>query len=178
MEYAYPPPQQPVQYTAEQVENVRRQRIRKVKQHFGMRLGLEVLFTAILAGLLGYYIHREQNNTRTYSSWFSWYIGLLIGLLVLDVLSIAFTVWQMKQRLSWLKDPQTPPQLIMDGGYSKIVIFQQPQEYPAPNYASQQGAPAYYQQGYGANNMYMPPSSAPPVQPLSGNPYAPEKSAY
>ncbi|KAJ2724906.1 hypothetical protein GGI07_001655 [Coemansia sp. Benny D115] len=162
MNYSYPPQQQAFQYSPEQVEDCRRQRISAVRRRFNISLGIQIVFTAIFAALLGYYIHREREYSDSYpyrDGWFRWYIGLLIALLVLDVLSIAYTFWQRQQKLRWLKDPSTPHNLIMDGSVTKVIVVQQPaygQQTYAPQpaygqqYAQQPGAPAYPQNTAGA----------------------------
>ncbi|KAJ2787540.1 hypothetical protein GGI15_000620 [Coemansia interrupta] len=181
MNYAYPPQAQPIQYTAEQVEEVRRQKIAYVKRNGYISLGIQVAFTAVFAGLLGYYIHREQNRSVVYDDkWFKWYIGLLIALLVIDILCIAYTFWQMRTNLRVLTDPRTPPEVIMAGSYTKVVIVQQPTPgYGQPAYAPPypgnanpgaaygdygKGGAGYYQQGRDLNseNTYPPPPSSPP----------------
>ncbi|KAJ1845499.1 hypothetical protein LPJ57_009234, partial [Coemansia sp. RSA 486] len=82
-------------YSKEQVEEIRRQRISYVKRNAYISLGLQIAFTAVFAALLGYYINRQRNLSRYDDSWFRWYIGLLIALLVIDLLCIAYTYWQM-----------------------------------------------------------------------------------
>ncbi|KAJ1723098.1 hypothetical protein LPJ53_002538 [Coemansia erecta] len=195
MNYAYPPQPQPIQYTAEQVEEVRRQKIAYVKRNGYISLGIQVAFTAVFAGLLGYYIHREQTRSVAYDDkWFKWYIGLLIALLVIDVLCIAYTFWQMRTNLRVLTDPRTPPEVIMAGSYTKVVIVQQPTPgygqsapgYGQPAYAPPypgtanpgatygdygKGGADYYQQGRDLNsgNTYPPPPSSPPPAQQQSN---------
>ncbi|KAJ2323288.1 hypothetical protein GGI00_005667 [Coemansia sp. RSA 2681] len=195
----YPPP--PPAYSQETVEQVRQQRISGVKRRYNISLGLQIAFTLIFTALLGYYIVRNRDNNRSTDSngndiyynrnWFSWYIGLLIALLVIDLLSIAFTFRQRKRALAWLRDPSTPPHIIMMGlnpqsDYAEVVIMQpvQPGGYyqqPAPAYAPHQQPPPpppMYGQapappaqfGRDANpNMYMPPAS--PNPHLAANEY-------
>ncbi|KAJ2383372.1 hypothetical protein GGI05_005339 [Coemansia sp. RSA 2603] len=191
MNYAYPPPPQPIQYTVEQIEEVRRQKIKLVKRNGYISLGIQIAFTAIFTALLGYYIHREQNRSVRYDdNWFRWYIGLLIALLVIDVLCIAYTYWQMRNNLRILTNPNTPPEVIMAGSYTKVVIVQQPDPsygQPTPVYGQPAYAPPYSgaanpgatydsygkggydynQQGRDLNSEYTyapPPSSPPPAQ--------------
>ncbi|KAJ2702440.1 hypothetical protein H4R19_005360 [Coemansia spiralis] len=151
----YPPPQP--SYPPEMVEQVRQQRIRSVKRRGIIYGGLEVLFTVVFAALLVVYIRRANDDydSRYNGNWFRWYIGLLIGLLVLNALFAAYTIWQTMRALTWLKSPSTPPELIMAGfhpdqnyGAGRIVIVQQqpPQGYPPP--PQQQQYPQQQQQGY------------------------------
>ncbi|KAJ2374555.1 hypothetical protein IW150_003042 [Coemansia sp. RSA 2607] len=162
-----------------------------VKRNGYISLGIQIAFTAIFAALLGYYIHREQNRSVRYDdNWFRWYIGLLIALLVIDILCIAYTYWQMRNNLRILTNPNTPPEVIMAGSYTKVVIVQQPttgngQYNPAydqsaynPQYYNNyntnvardghgKGANDYNQQGRDLNSEYTyapPPSSPPPAQ--------------
>ncbi|KAJ2748773.1 hypothetical protein IWQ56_007375 [Coemansia nantahalensis] len=146
----YPPPQPT--YAPEMVEQVRQQRIRSVKRRGIIYGGLEVLFTVVFAALLVVYINRANDNqdTRYNGGWFRWYIGLLIGLLVLNVLFAAYTIWQTLSALKWLKNPNTPAELIMAGFHpdqnygvgNVFVVHQPPQPYPPP-------PPPQQQQGYG-----------------------------
>ncbi|KAJ2251636.1 hypothetical protein GGI13_003731 [Coemansia sp. RSA 455] len=184
----YPPP--PPTYTQEAVEQVRQQRISGVKRRYNISLGLQIAFTVIFATLLGYYIYRNRDDNRstdsngnyvyyTNTKWFSWYIGLLIALLVIDLLSIAFTFRQRKRALAWLRDPNTPSHIIMMGlnpqsDYAEVVVMQpaQPGAYyqqPAPMYAPQQPAPMYAPQPQGFSQQPPPPpmygqAPAPPSQ--------------
>ncbi|KAJ1965894.1 hypothetical protein GGI12_000466 [Dipsacomyces acuminosporus] len=162
------PPQQPA-YTAEAVEQVRQQRIQGVKRRYNISLGFQIVFTAIFAGLLGYYISRNQKySNKTYyyyssGSWFSWYIGLLIALLVVDLMCIAFTIRQKKKALDWLNDPSTPPHLIMMGfnpqsDYNEVVVVQ----HTAPVYTQPPPAQNYYQP---PPPTYAPPPANPPQSP-------------
>ncbi|KAJ1736164.1 hypothetical protein LPJ61_000123 [Coemansia biformis] len=146
------PPQQPA-YPPELVEQVRQQRIRSVKRRGVIYGGLEVLFTVVFAALLVVYIKRanDDRNSDYRENWFRWYIGLLIGLLVLNVLFAAYTIWQTLRTLSILRNPNTPPMVIMAGavqdqnyGPGRVVVIQQP---PQQGYAPQQGyGQPYYQQ--------------------------------
>ncbi|KAI8326534.1 hypothetical protein GQ54DRAFT_1534 [Martensiomyces pterosporus] len=184
---SYPP--QPPAYSAAAVEQVRQQRIQGVKRRYNISLGFQIVFTAIFAALLGYYIYRDRNDSRElrsdgyyyHGNWFKWYIGLLIALLVIDLLSIVFTFRQRKKALDWLNDPNTPPHLIMMGfnpqsDYAEVVIVQQAPVYnqqggyyqpPPPMYAPPQaGAPPPGAPPPQSGNLYMPPASPPP--PASG----------
>ncbi|KAJ2750304.1 hypothetical protein GGI19_005186 [Coemansia pectinata] len=204
----YPPP--PPTYTQEAVEQVRQQRISGVKRRYNISLGLQIAFTVIFATLLGYYLYRNRDDNRSTDSngnyvyytnkWFSWYIGLLIALLAIDLLSIAFTFRQRKRALAWLKDPNTPSHIIMMGlnpqsDYAEVVVMQPAQpgasyQQPAPMYAPQQPAPMYAPQTQGFSQQPPPPpmygqAPAPPSQfardanpnmympPASPNPHSP-----
>ncbi|KAJ2850994.1 hypothetical protein J3B02_003609 [Coemansia erecta] len=186
----------PQGYTDQQVEDIRRQRISYVKRNAYISLGLQIAFTAVFAALLGYYINRERNLSRYDDSWFRWYIGLLIALLVIDLLCIAYTYWQMVRKLRWLRDPATPKQAIVSGGDTLVIFFSNPQNaqpnpnaaaaynygqpqpgYPQPGYP-QPGypQPGYPQPGYtGAGNQgnYNPPAYPPPSAQY-GQAYSPD----
>ncbi|KAJ1934788.1 hypothetical protein FBU59_005586, partial [Linderina macrospora] len=143
----------PPNYDAATVENVRQERIRAIKRRYNISLGLQIAFTGVFAALLGYYIWRDRDNRRRTtddgfvyynSNWFSWYIGLLIALLVIDLLSIFFTIRNRKRALAWLTNPNTPPHMIMSGmnpqsDYAEVVVIQQPAGYVQTGYAQ----PAY-----------------------------------
>ncbi|KAI7835094.1 hypothetical protein BX661DRAFT_176069, partial [Kickxella alabastrina] len=179
MEYSYPPLQQPATYTAEQVEDVRKNRIAEVRRLIVMMVCAGVFFALALAGLLGYLFYRELNNSTIYVRQFRWYFGLLVGLVIFDIIGTVLGVRQMRRKLSWLENLQTPPQLIMDGRYSNVFKYQRPQAYPEPNYAPQQGPPTYYHQVHSVNNntAYMSLLSASSAQALVGGPPAlPEKA--
>ncbi|KAJ2002297.1 hypothetical protein GGI04_001734 [Coemansia thaxteri] len=177
---AYPPP--PPTYSQDAVEQVRRQRIAGVKRRYNISLGLQIAFTLVFAALLVYYIIRNRDINRSTDSngyyyyntnWFSWYIGLLIALLVIDLLSIGFTIRQRKRALAWLMDPNTPPHVIMMGlnpqsDYSEVVVMQPVQ--PVAYYQPQPGAPMYAPQP--PPPMYTQPSAAAPAQ------YAREANMY
>ncbi|KAJ1952245.1 hypothetical protein EC988_003655, partial [Linderina pennispora] len=149
----YPP--QPPNYDAATVEQVRQERIRAIKRRYNISLGLQIAFTGVFAALLGYYIWRDRDNRRRTdssnlvyynSNWFSWYIGLLIALLVIDLLCIFFTFRNRKRALAWLTNPNTPPHMIMAGmnpqsDYAEVVVIQQPVGYAQPVYQNYQQPP-------------------------------------
>ncbi|PIA13420.1 hypothetical protein COEREDRAFT_94606 [Coemansia reversa NRRL 1564] len=158
----YPPPQPG--YPPEMVEQVRQQRIRSVKRRGILYGGLEVAFTAVFAALLAIYIRRDRDefSSRNDEHWFRWYIGLLIGLLVLNALFAAYTIWQTLRTLSWLRNPNTPPELIMAGyrpesefGGGRVVYVQQQPTQPQGYGQYYQPPPPMYQPGGGSQ--YPPP---------------------
>ncbi|KAJ2785796.1 hypothetical protein H4R18_000342 [Coemansia javaensis] len=173
----YPPPQP--SYPPELVEQTRQASIRSVKRRGIFYGGLEVLFTAIFAALLVVYIRRAQDDnnsnidSRYNSGWFRWYIGLLIGLLVLNALFAAYTIWQTMRAIAWLKDPNTPPELIMAGrypyssyGFGRVIVVEQRPAYP-PQQGYYQGQPPPPpppppQQGYYQSHSQQHPAYPPP----------------
>ncbi|KAJ2705676.1 hypothetical protein FB645_002271 [Coemansia sp. IMI 203386] len=166
---SYPPPPVPMQaqnpyqtYSKEQVEEIRRQRISYVKRNAYISLGLQIAFTAVFAALLGYYINRQRNLSRYDDSWFRWYIGLLIALLVIDLLCIAYTYWQMVRKLRWLRE--APDQVIVSGDSVLVYISTTANAQPIPNggaYNYGHPQPGFPQPGQAS---YNPPSYPPPAQ--------------
>ncbi|KAJ1896694.1 hypothetical protein LPJ81_004688 [Coemansia sp. IMI 209127] len=164
MSNAYPPQQATSRYPPGLVDQVRQQRIASVKRRAFISIGFQVVFIAIFAALLGYYINRnskDSNNNNNDDSifygdnWFQWYIGLLIALLAVDVLLLVYVVWRYMRAIAWLKSPHTTDEQIMLGynieGGGGVVIMQ-----PIPAYNNPQG----FQQQY-----YQPPPNAYAAQP-------------
>ncbi|KAJ2359395.1 hypothetical protein IWW50_005243 [Coemansia erecta] len=168
----YPPPQHG--YSDDIVERARQMSIKTTKRQGIIYGGIEVAFTVLMAALLGVYIKRAQDNRDSNGNWYTWYIWLLVALLVLNALCAAYTIWRTVSRLRWLKDPNTPRELIMAGfnpdgaayGYGgATVIVQQPnQGYyqpPPPTYAPD----GNNQNAYNNQNMH-------------NNPYPPQDHSY
>ncbi|KAJ2124041.1 hypothetical protein GGF48_003870 [Coemansia sp. RSA 921] len=161
----YPPPQQG--YPDHVVEEARQIRIKSVKRQGVIYGGIEVAFTVLMAALLGVYIKRAQDNSNSRSgdSWYRWYIWLLVALLVLNALCAAYTIWRTITTLRWLRNPNTPRELIMAGfhpeggyGYGGATIVVQHQ--PAQGYY-QPPPPTYANDG---NGQYPPHNQYPPPQ--------------
>ncbi|KAJ2550011.1 hypothetical protein EV175_004227 [Coemansia sp. RSA 1933] len=167
---AYPPQPMASRYQPGLVDQVRQQRISSLRRRWFISLGFQIVFIAIFAALLGYYINRNNNNNNNDiyygdSHWFQWYIGLLIALLALDVLILVYSIWRYKRAVAWLKSPHTTDDQIMLGynveGGGGVVIMQTMAEYNTQGYQPQQ----YYQpppNAYAApppnNNSQYPPA--------------------
>ncbi|KAJ1773725.1 hypothetical protein LPJ74_000268 [Coemansia sp. RSA 1843] len=147
------------------VDQVRQQRIRAVRRTAFISIGFQVVFIAIFAALLGYYINRNNNNSSYYydDNWFKWYIGLLIALLAVDVLLLLYVVWRYMRAVAWLKSPHTTEEQIMLGynieNGGGVVVMQQ--------------MPTYNTQGYQPQQYYQPPPNAHTAQPPLNSQYPP-----
>ncbi|KAJ2454581.1 hypothetical protein EV183_001452 [Coemansia sp. RSA 2336] len=172
------PPQQTA-YPDHIVEDARRQRIKAVKRQGIIYGGIEVAFTVVMAVLLAVYVKRARDNydSRYDDNWYRWYIWLLVALLALNVLCAAYTIWRTVRTLRWLKDPNTPPELIVAGGLPgwygfgnvTTVIHQPPPQQYYQQPAQQQ---QYYQQPppptYAPDGSYAPNGPYPPNSYLHG----------
>ncbi|KAJ2162890.1 hypothetical protein GGF46_000273 [Coemansia sp. RSA 552] len=199
----YPPPQQHSQpwgsgwnnnpQQASLVEETRRLRIRAVKRQGFIYGGLEVAFTAVFAVLLGIYIKRARDkyDSRYDDNWYRWYIWLLVALLVLNALFAAYTIFSVIRTLKWLKNPATPPELILSGASpgneyrsNAFTLFHT----PAQQWGSQNNAPPppmYAPHGGNNNGEYdakdggqypQPPNAYYP--PAQDGQYPPPPGAY
>ncbi|KAJ1829480.1 hypothetical protein LPJ56_000340 [Coemansia sp. RSA 2599] len=185
MSYPPPPPQQPAQqsaypyvhnplppgYQQSDIERIRNQRIAYVKRNAYISMGIQLLFTAIIAALLGYYINRQRNYSRYDDGWFRWYIGLLIALLVIDVLCVAYTYWQMVRKVRWLRDPRTLNYAIASGEESFLVLFTNRwNTQQNPNVNGYNYGPAQPGYNYGQNQGGNAPPAYPPMPPQAHQP--------
>ncbi|KAJ2851368.1 hypothetical protein IWW36_001135 [Coemansia brasiliensis] len=170
------PPQQPT-YPEHVVEEARRQRLKSVKRQGIIYGGIEVAFTVLMAALLIVYTKRAQDayDSRYDNNWYKWYIWLLVALLALNAICAAYTIWRTVSTIKWLKDPNTPPELIVAGtqsgwggfGRSTIVIQQ-----PGPQQYYQHPPPTYAPDGsYAPNGPYAPDGPQPPNGAYPPNSY-------